>query len=91
MTNLDMNVTKLINIHAQTRPNDIALLTLNERLNWLSFNAKVNAAVNTLTGSGVLAGARVAISVSDQVLHLFFSLGLARLGATQIASPPKTT
>ena len=83
-----MNVTKLIKIHAQTRPNDIALLTLNERLDWLSFNAKINAAVNTLTGSGVLAGARVAISVSDQVLHLFFSLGLARLGATQIALPP---
>lgn len=83
-----MNVTEPISIHAKMRPNDLALLTLNERLDWLSFNAKVNAAMNILTGSGVLAGARVAISVSDQVLHLFFSLGLARLGAAQVALPP---
>ena len=83
-----MNVTEPISTHAKMRPNDLALLTLNERLDWLSFNAKVNAAMNILTGSGVLRGARVAISISDQVLHLFFSLGLARLGAAQISLPP---
>jgi hypothetical protein len=54
-----MNVTEPISIHAKIRPNDLALLTLNERLDWLSFNAKVNAAMNILTGSGVLRGACV--------------------------------
>ena len=49
-----MNVTEPISTHAKMRPNDLALLTLNERLDWLSFNAKVNAAMNILTGSGVL-------------------------------------
>ena len=54
-----INVTEPISIHAKIRHNDLALLTLNERLDWLSFNAKVNAAMNILTGSGVLRGACV--------------------------------
>lgn len=83
-----MNVTIPISINALNRPNDLALITENERLDWLSFDAKVNAAANVLLSSGVLPNQRIAISVRDQVLHLFVSLGLARLGATQIALPP---
>jgi len=83
-----MNVTKQICMHAQNRRNDLALITENECLDWMSFNAKVNAAANVLLSSGVLPKQRIAISVTDQLLHLFFSLGLARLGATQIALPP---
>ena len=83
-----MNVTKPISINAQNRPNDLALITENERLDWLPFDEKVNAAANVLLSNGVLPKQRIAISVRDQFLHLFFSLGLARLGATQIALPP---
>lgn len=83
-----MNVTKPISLNAQNRPNDLALITENERLDWISFDAKVNAAANVLLSKGALPGQRVAISVRDQFLHLFFSLALARLGATQIALPP---
>ena len=83
-----MNVTTNISLHALSRPNDLALITENDRLDWLSFNSKVNAAVNILLSNGVRPHQRIAISVRDQLLHLFFSLGLARIGAAQIALPP---
>lgn len=83
-----MNVTDPIILHAQNRPNDLALITENDRLDWASFNAKVNAAANFLLSNGVVPKQRIAISIRNQSLHLFFSLGLARLGATQIALPP---
>lgn len=83
-----MNVTKPISLNAQNRPNDLALITENERLDWRSFNAKVNSAVNLLISNGVRPEHRIGIGLSDEYLHLFFSLGLARLGATQIALPP---
>lgn len=83
-----MNVTDPIISHAKSRPQELALITENERLDWLSFNAKVNAAANVLLSNGVLPKQLIAISIRDQFLHLFFSLGLARLGATQIALPP---
>jgi len=83
-----MNVTDAINRYANERPDDLALLTLTNRFDWFSLNHQVNAAVNFLHLGGVRAGQRVAISVKDQVLHLFVSLGLARMGATQIALPP---
>ena len=86
-----MNVTDLISLHAKIRPNELALITLNERLDWCSFDSKVNAAVNVLVANGVLPRQRIAISLRDQYLHLFFCLGLARLGATQIALPPLDT
>ena len=83
-----MNVTDPIVLYAKKRPNDLALITENERLDWRSFDAKVNAAANVLLSNGVLPKQRIAISLRDQFLHLFFSLGLARLDATQIALPP---
>jgi acyl-coenzyme A synthetase/AMP-(fatty) acid ligase/D-alanine-D-alanine ligase-like ATP-grasp enzyme len=88
---LQMNVTDLISLHAKNRPNDLALITENERLDWFSFDSKLNAAMNVLAAEGVLPGQRIAISLRDQYLHLFFSLGLARLGATQIGLPPDDT
>ena len=83
-----MNITDPIAEFAQTRPYDLALLTLTERFVWSDFNNKVNLTAAFLGSHGVCAGQRVAISVRDQVLHLFVSLALARLGAAQIALPP---
>lgn len=83
-----MNITDPIAEFAKTRPEDLALLTLTERLVWSDLNNKINFTAAFLTSHGVGAGHRVAISLRDQFLHLFASLALARLGAAQIALPP---
>jgi len=83
-----MNVTDAIRRYSSERPNDIALLTLTDRFDWFSLNVLVDASANLMYASGVREGQRVAISLKDQVLHLFVSLGLARIGAAQIALPP---
>ncbi|MDA9980198.1 AMP-binding protein, partial [Yoonia sp.] len=83
-----MNITDRIAEFAKTRPNDLALLTLTERLVWSDLNNKINLTAAFLTSHGVGAGHRVGISLRDQFLHLLVSLALARLGVAQIALPP---
>jgi hypothetical protein len=60
-----MNVTKPISIKAQNRPNDLALIAESERLDWLSFDEKVNAAANVLLSNGVLPRVRTGESLLE--------------------------
>lgn len=82
-----MNITKSIEKHAIVRPNDIALITPKEKLNWAEFNQTINKTVSLLGSTDIDTNQIIAISVRDPLVHLFASLALARLGIGHIALP----
>ncbi len=70
--------------HAQTQPDSLAFVTLDERLTWAGYSAAADRLAGLLVGLGLAVGDRVALQLPDRPLvHVGF-LGCERAGVVVV-------
>lgn len=81
------NITDAIFRHAAERPQDIAVITETQKFTWAMLCQGIVKIQVALSENHIGPGARVGISTTNQLDHLFIFLALLRVGAAQIALP----
>lgn len=83
----DTNILDPLHRHAVARPERAAVITPQGQLSWAQLDALVWSSAVTLHEAGIRACDRVGITMLHPLAHLAASLGLARIGAAQVALP----
>ncbi|HSW16217.1 MAG TPA: class I adenylate-forming enzyme family protein [Ramlibacter sp.] len=83
-----MDVIDAIRHHARLRPNEIAVIQAGGHLNYLQLAGAVAQLALRQRGHGIAPGARVAIYVSDPLLHLLLALAAMVNGAATLSAQP---
>ncbi|HFB52650.1 MAG TPA: AMP-dependent synthetase, partial [Anaerolineae bacterium] len=83
-----MNISKLLNHHAQYRPDHIAVIFEDTRLTYREFNARVNKLANALLGIGIGKGSKVATILGNSLELLEIYWAAAKIGAVAVPLSP---
>jgi long-chain acyl-CoA synthetase len=79
-----MNLGSLFSRHARYRPNHLAIVYGDQRLNWLEFNKSINRLANALIGMGIRKGDRVATLLPNCLELLEVYWAAAKTGAVVV-------
>ncbi len=79
-----MNISKLLNHHAQYRPDHLAVVFEEHRLTYREFNARVNQLANALLGIGIGKGSKVATILGNSLELLEIYWAAAKIGAVAV-------
>jgi acyl-coenzyme A synthetase/AMP-(fatty) acid ligase len=80
-----MNLIDPILVHAKSRPNHPAIITLRDSISWSQLDQLIWSTALRLAEYGLISGDRVGIMVFHPVVHLITSLALAKMGVAHIA------
>jgi len=83
-----MDISKLLNHHAQYRPDHIAVIFEDYRLTYREFNARVNKLANALLGLGIGKGSKVATILGNSLELLEIYWAAAKIGAVAVPLSP---
>lgn len=85
-----MNPTNLVDLlqqHGSERPDAAAVITPQGTLSRAQLDALIWSSADRLHAAGIRAGDRIGLTLLHPLAHLATSLGLARIGAAQVALP----
>lgn len=85
------SISDQIAIHGRFRPNDIAFIEGDRRLNWATYNVTANRIAQALHAEGVKRGDRVAMLVANTCWAHQVLLGIWRAGAVAVPLSPMLT
>jgi len=83
-----MDISKLLNHHAQYRPDHLAVVFEDTRLTYREFNARVNKLANALLGLGIGKGSKVATILGNSLELLEIYWAVAKIGAVAVPLSP---
>ncbi len=83
-----MNISQLLNHHAQYRPDHLAVVFEDYRLTYREFNARVNKLANALLDMGIGKGSKVATILGNSLELLEIYWAAAKIGAVAVPLSP---
>lgn len=87
-----VNVADLVRIHAQDRPDDVAVVDVPQgtTLTWSLLDERVDSLANGLSAAGLVAGQRVAFALVNGATLVTTYLAAARAGVVAVPMNPRS-
>ena len=82
LPNSSWTMTRLLELRASSRPDDLALAYLDRRYTWGEFNGEVNRWARMFLAEGIRPGDVVALMMDNRPEYLFALHGLDKVGAS---------
>lgn len=86
-----MNIVNPIHHHAQLMSASMAIILPDGGLTWAQLDAAIWRSAAYFAAQGIATGDSVGLAFENSVLHLLAALGLAKIGALQVALPYSET
>ncbi len=83
-----MNIGSLLTRHARYRPDHLAVVVGDHRLNWRAFNRRVNQVANVLSEMGLRKGEKIAMILPNCLELLEVYWAAAKIGAVVVPLSP---
>jgi len=84
-------LSDLVRVHAEERPDHVALVDRDRQLSYAEFNARIDRTAAALQRDGVRTDGRVAIISKTSADYLVVMIGALRIGAVPVPLAPSST